>query len=188
MPPRIVYVSAHAFLPPNRRGRVRAFQLWRALAALGEVRPIVVGDVPDPASRAQMRSAGAWLLPRRRCARPVLLAALAAGESVAAPGLWEVAGVEGLPDEIITRLSEPAALVRHCLNDRRTSRILEHIKAVRADLVVINDSALGVLAAGVKDLGVPVVHPVAARVWYVQKRLRVRRPLQDAGRLLAELP
>jgi maleate isomerase len=39
-----------------------------------------------------------------------------------------------------------------------------------------------------EDLGVPVVHPVAARVWYVQKRLRVRRPLQDAGRLLAELP
>lgn len=38
------------------------------------------------------------------------------------------------------------------------------------------------------DLEIPVVHPVAARVWYVQKRLRVRRPLQGAGRLLAELP
>jgi hypothetical protein len=35
---------------------------------------------------------------------------------------------------------------------------------------------------------VPVVHPVAARVWYVQKRLQVRQPLQGASRLLAELP
>jgi len=39
-----------------------------------------------------------------------------------------------------------------------------------------------------EDLGVPVVHPVAARVWYVQKRLRVRQPIQGAGRLLRELP
>jgi maleate isomerase len=39
-----------------------------------------------------------------------------------------------------------------------------------------------------EDLGVPVVHPVAARVWYVQKRLHVRQPVQDASRLLNELP
>jgi hypothetical protein len=29
---------------------------------------------------------------------------------------------------------------------------------------------------------------VAARVWYVQKRLHVRQPVQGAGRLLVELP
>ena len=39
-----------------------------------------------------------------------------------------------------------------------------------------------------EDLGVPVVHPVAARIWYVQKRLRLRQPVQGHGRLLAELP
>jgi hypothetical protein len=33
-----------------------------------------------------------------------------------------------------------------------------------------------------------VVHPVAARVWYVQKQLRVRQPIQGAGQLLKELP
>jgi maleate isomerase len=38
------------------------------------------------------------------------------------------------------------------------------------------------------DLGIPVVHPVAARVWYVQKRLHVRQPARSAGSLLAELP
>lgn len=39
-----------------------------------------------------------------------------------------------------------------------------------------------------EDLEVPVIHPVAARVWYVQKQLHVRQPVRGAGRLLAELP
>jgi maleate cis-trans isomerase len=38
------------------------------------------------------------------------------------------------------------------------------------------------------DLGVPVVHPVAARVWLVQKKLRVKNPIKGASRLLEELP
>jgi maleate isomerase len=38
------------------------------------------------------------------------------------------------------------------------------------------------------DLGVPVVHPVAARVWYVQKKLRVRNPIKGASLLLEEIP
>jgi len=39
-----------------------------------------------------------------------------------------------------------------------------------------------------EDLEVPVVHPVAARVWYAQKQMRIRQPVAGAGRLLAELP
>jgi maleate cis-trans isomerase len=39
-----------------------------------------------------------------------------------------------------------------------------------------------------QDLGVPFVHPIAARVWYVQKRLHVRQPVQGASRLLALIP
>ena len=38
------------------------------------------------------------------------------------------------------------------------------------------------------DLGVPVVHPVAARVWLVQKKLQVRNPITGASRLLEQLP
>ncbi len=38
------------------------------------------------------------------------------------------------------------------------------------------------------DLEVPVVHPVAARVWYVQKKLRLRNPVTGASRLLETLP
>jgi len=39
-----------------------------------------------------------------------------------------------------------------------------------------------------QDLQVAVIHPVAARVWAVQKRLHVRQPVKGAGRLLEELP
>ena len=38
------------------------------------------------------------------------------------------------------------------------------------------------------DLQVPVIHPVPARVWSVQKRLHVRQPLRGFGRLLLEMP
>ncbi len=39
-----------------------------------------------------------------------------------------------------------------------------------------------------QDLQVPVVHPVAARVWEIQKRLHVRQPVHDRGCLLRTLP
>jgi len=39
-----------------------------------------------------------------------------------------------------------------------------------------------------QDLQVPVVHPVPARVWAIQKRLYVRQPVKGFGRLLEEMP
>lgn len=39
-----------------------------------------------------------------------------------------------------------------------------------------------------KDLGVPVVHPVTARVWEFQKRLYVNEPRTGYGHLLEHLP
>jgi maleate cis-trans isomerase len=39
-----------------------------------------------------------------------------------------------------------------------------------------------------QDLGVPVVHPVTARVWEFQKRLYVREPVKGYGHLLEALP
>jgi len=39
-----------------------------------------------------------------------------------------------------------------------------------------------------RDLGVPVVHPVGARAWEIQRRLTVRQPRTGYGRLLAEMP
>lgn len=39
-----------------------------------------------------------------------------------------------------------------------------------------------------EDLQVPVVHPVPARVWAIQKRLHVRQPVKGYGQLLEEMP
>jgi maleate isomerase len=39
-----------------------------------------------------------------------------------------------------------------------------------------------------QDIGVPVVHPVTARVWEIQKRLHVREPVKGYGHLLETLP
>ncbi len=39
-----------------------------------------------------------------------------------------------------------------------------------------------------QDLSVPVIHPVTARVWEFQKRLRVHEPREGYGVLLSELP
>ena len=39
-----------------------------------------------------------------------------------------------------------------------------------------------------EDLQVPVIHPVPARVWAIQKRLHVRQRVQGFGRLLEEMP
>ena len=39
-----------------------------------------------------------------------------------------------------------------------------------------------------EDLGVPVVHPVTARVWEFQKRLHVNEPREGYGTLLETLP
>ena len=39
-----------------------------------------------------------------------------------------------------------------------------------------------------EDLQVPVIHPVPARVWAVQKRLHVRHRVKGFGRLLEDMP
>jgi maleate cis-trans isomerase len=39
-----------------------------------------------------------------------------------------------------------------------------------------------------QQLGVPVVHPVTARVWEIQRRLGLKEPRKGVGRLLEELP
>jgi maleate cis-trans isomerase len=39
-----------------------------------------------------------------------------------------------------------------------------------------------------EDLQVPVIHPVPARVWAVQKLLHIRQPAKGFGRLLETMP
>jgi maleate isomerase len=47
---------------------------------------------------------------------------------------------------------------------------------------------LDIIAPLEQDLGVPVIHPVPARVWAIQKRLHVRQPVKGFGKLLEDMP
>jgi maleate isomerase len=74
--------------------------------------------------------------------------------------------------------------------------IYEHIK--REFLRVKGGDAIYMLGSGWRtldiietleqDLGVPVIHPVTARVWEIQKRLKVNETRAGYGVLLDELP
>src|SRR4249919_662034 len=73
--------------------------------------------------------------------------------------------------------------------------IYQHLKAsfnkhpTAQGIYLLGSGAWGVkdILTTENDLGIPVVHPVAARIWYVQKLLRVKNPLKGASRLLEEL-
>ncbi len=65
------------------------------------------------------------------------------------------------------------------------------LKAKGADAIYMLGSGwrtLDIIEILEQDLQVPVVHPVPARVWEIQKRLRVRQPLHGYGHLLAAFP
>ena len=75
-------------------------------------------------------------------------------------------------------------------------RVYAHIKhhflaAKGADAIYMLGSGwrtLDIIETLERDLQVPVVHPVTARVWEIQKRLHVREPRDGFGYLLAALP
>jgi maleate cis-trans isomerase len=48
--------------------------------------------------------------------------------------------------------------------------------------------ALRLVAVLEQDLGVPVVQPIAARIWEIQRRLHVHQPIKGYGTLLETLP
>ncbi len=65
------------------------------------------------------------------------------------------------------------------------------LKHPRAEAIYFQGSGWGslkMIEPLERDLGIPVVYPVIARCWEIQKRLRIRQPVQGYGRLLAELP
>jgi maleate isomerase len=66
-----------------------------------------------------------------------------------------------------------------------------YLKTKGADAIYMLGSGwrtLNIIETLEQDLGVPVVHPVTARVWEFQKRLFVREPRAGFGHMLRELP
>jgi len=93
-------------------------------------------------------------------------------------------------------LDRPRGIPWEEINDLSSARIYElitelHGRHPRAQGIYIQGSKWRVLDI-VEDLeralGVPVVHPVTARCWEIQKRLRIEQARSGYGRLLAELP
>lgn len=97
---------------------------------------------------------------------------------------FEVLGMEGMD----TSPAEAKSLSSEDIYHHLKRSFVKHPAAEGIYLLGSGAWRVADIIAAEEDLGVAVVHPVAARVWYVQKRLRVRQPVQGAGRLLAELP
>ena len=93
-------------------------------------------------------------------------------------------------------LNRPRGVPWEEINDLSADRVFELI----VELYARHPEAEGVYIQGSKwrvldivedlerALGVPVVHPVTARCWEIQKRLGIEKPQTGFGRLLAELP
>jgi maleate cis-trans isomerase len=58
--------------------------------------------------------------------------------------------------------------------DNKETLVCEHVRIIVASLE--------------HDLDVPVIEPVLARAWEIQKLLHMRIPIPGHGHLLAELP
>jgi len=65
---------------------------------------------------------------------------------------------------------------------------LRHPKAQAIYMLGTGWRVLPVIEILEQDLGIPVVHPVPARCWEIQRRLHVNEPVAGYGQLLAEMP
>jgi maleate cis-trans isomerase len=84
------------------------------------------------------------------------------------------------------------AAVREVPREQITAFITQKFAAHKdADAVYILGSALEALpliAPLERELKVPVVQPIAARIWEIERRLKVHEPIKGYGRLLETLP
>src|SRR5712692_46835 len=97
---------------------------------------------------------------------------------------FEVMAMEGIPVafEDVGRLSSQEVYAH------TKKAFLKHPGAEAIYMLGSGWRTLDIIHLFEEDLQVPVVHPVPARVWAVQKRLHVRQPVKGYGRLLEEMP
>jgi len=97
---------------------------------------------------------------------------------------FDVLGMEGIdvPFTEVQRLSSQEVY----LHAKRA--FLKHPDADAIYMLGSGWRVLDIISVLEQDLQVPVIHPVPARAWAIQKRLHVRQPVLGFGRLLATLP
>jgi maleate isomerase len=97
----------------------------------------------------------------------------------------EVVAMDGMPGISFDKLDAVASPQVH-------NFITSHFRLhERADAVYMLGSAwhtLDIVEPLERDLGVPVIHPIAARAWEIQKRLGIHLPVRGYGTLMATLP
>lgn len=140
---------------------------------------------------------------------PVFTSAMSRADALRALGITRFVGVgyDFEDTEIVARyfrdggfdvlaLDRPRTTAWEDIDNLPSARVFELI----AELAARHPRAQGIYIQGSKwrvldiverletELGIPVVHPVTARAWEMQKRTGIERPLAGYGRLLAELP
>ncbi len=98
---------------------------------------------------------------------------------------FNVLGMQGLPNVAFSKVQDvPSEQIYRFIKTN-------FLKCQGADSIYMLGSAwrsIDIIERLEQDLQVPVVHPVAARSWEMQKRLHIEQPIQGYGRLLATLP
>src|SRR4029077_18678810 len=97
---------------------------------------------------------------------------------------FTVRGMEGI-DVPFNKVQE---LSSHLIYAHIKRSFLKHKGADAIYMLGSGWRTLDIIQALEQDLQVPVVHPVTARVWEIQKRLHVREPRRGFGRLLEAMP
>jgi maleate cis-trans isomerase len=97
---------------------------------------------------------------------------------------FEVLAMDGIdvPFDMVGRLSSREVYAH------TKAAVLRHQRVDGVYMLGSGWRVLDIVELLEQDLEVPVVHPVPARVWAVQRHFHVRQPLQGYGRLLAEMP
>ncbi len=97
---------------------------------------------------------------------------------------FDVLGMEGMS---VTSFEDIGQMSSHDVYAHVKRSFLKHRDAQAIYLLGSGWRVLPVIDTLEQDLGVPVIHPVPARCWEIQRRLSVRQPVQGYGRLLAEM-
>jgi maleate cis-trans isomerase len=97
---------------------------------------------------------------------------------------FDVLAMEGMP----VAFEDVGRLASQEIYAHTRKAFLKHEHAEGIYMLGTGWRCLDIIRLLEEDLQVPVVHAVPARVWSVQKRLRVRQPVRGFGKLLEEMP
>ena len=98
---------------------------------------------------------------------------------------FEVLSLEGIPGYRFDQVQDiPGARVAEYIR----ASVAKHPHADAIYMLGSGWHVSDIIGPLEKELGIPVVHPVIARAWEIQKRLHLHVPIPGYGRLLAELP